>query len=918
MPDGAQAWKIIKTPGSHTDRIAQACDRCRSKKIKCDGKRPHCSHCVSVGFECKTSDKLTRRAFPRGYTEALEDRIRQLEAENNKLLGILDLKDEQMELTNRVSSVMVRKSSTASASPNPTSTDKSTSAKVSTTKATNNSGTTSPVSPTSVSSDDDCEPYTVRQAKVISSDGSFRGASAGGAFLKVLSDRFRPKSPKVVPLIQQLFTNLSRSSDYDRYTDATAPTKRIAFFEAQSTLSFLNQLYIPPMVITDRLVSTYFSEWHAMFPVLDHCQFLADYRLFNELMAASSMDKTPATFRRHEQNYAAKMSVDIKYFATTLLLVCSLAAHFIAPQIADVVSIPELERNWRSLLEMPHVILPLASTTASTRLLAAYNLALTYSLHVNAIDDIWKYRSLVSASCHRMGLNRCQDGLRYENGTALTPYDQEIRQRLFWVSYIQDTFVASFMGTNQSFILEEVKCGLPSVDDEGLQHLRDSDFSDSEETKNTPHCFRAMISFSQVLSEVMSALYTLSKTSQSYKVIIELENKLQKWHRELPSDLKFEFANGMPVPTCGGVHQKSPLLYLMYNYAKILIHLPALCGESLNNTTQNAASIAVIQSAKSYVHVSNYLRVRNVLPTLCLNPSGVSAQLMLVILYGSVDYSKGGSLLQEVRQMVPQCIEGLNSDMKLQIPGSINLDSYDLLEEISSIILSFPARKKSSNEVKRRGSRVVDSYTEKNALPAVKQAPSAPMPIAVKEEAVFKDEALFNDIHVKIENSPPEPHDSLEHFLGTNSMVTPAHTASAPSSTNGEDDFKATTTFSQASSACGQLEQTRESWDVIDDSFKNLMMPSVSATNCNIRSLSVGNHSMALDYTHNNGQGHHHHNHNQQHQQQHHHSIPADLFAPLHPQQLTATGFTDIDKVRPAAGDNFDWGVNGILDWDWK
>lgn len=841
-----------------------------------------------MGFECKTSDKLTRRAFPRGYTEALEDRIRQLEAENNKLLGILDLKDEQMEMINRVSSVMDRKDSktpTATASPQtqtPTLT---------TTQTPTPTKETTPLSP---SSED--EPYTIRQAKVISSDGSFRGASAGGAFLKVLSDRFRPKNPKVVPLIQQLFTNLSRSSDYDSYNDASAPTKRIAFVEAQSTLSFLNQLYLPPMVITDRLVSTYFSEWHAMFPVLDHCQFLADYRLFNELMAASSMDKTPAMFRKHEQTYAAKMSVDIKYFATTLLLVCSLAAHFIAPQIADIVSIPELERNWRSLLEMPHVILPLASTTASTRLLAAYNLALTYSLHVNAIDDIWKYRSLVSATCHRMGLNRCQDGLRYENGTALTPYDQEIRQRLFWVSYIQDTFVASFMGTNQSFILEEVKCGLPSVDDEGLQHLRDTD-SASVSDSNAPHCFRAMISFSQVLSEVISALYTLSKTSQSYKVIIELENKLQQWHRELPADLKFEFANGMPVPTCGGVHQKSPLLYLMYNYAKILIHLPALCGESHNSSTQNAASIAVIQSAKSYVQVSNYLRVRNVLPTLCLNPSGVSAQLMLVILYGSVDYSKGGSLLQEVRQMVPQCIEGLNSDMKLQIPGSVNLDSYDLLEEISTIILAFPARKKSTTEIKRRGSRVVERPEE----PVV-----ASVPIPIKEEVLFKD-TLFQDIQVKLENSPPEPYDTLEHFLGTKAMVTPAHTASAPSSTNGEDDFKTTTTFSQANSACGQLEQTRESWDVIDDSFKTLMMPSnpTGGAHCAMRSLSVGNHSMALDY---------------QNQHQHQNSIPADLFAPLHPQQLTATGFTDIDKMRGGVGQGevFDWGVNGILDWDWK
>ncbi|ODV58456.1 DNA-binding transcription factor CAT8 ASCRUDRAFT_21169, partial [Ascoidea rubescens DSM 1968] len=76
--------KVIRTPGSHTERVAQACDRCRSKKTRCDGKRPQCSQCAAVGFECKISDRLSRRAFPRGYTETLEERVRELEAENKK------------------------------------------------------------------------------------------------------------------------------------------------------------------------------------------------------------------------------------------------------------------------------------------------------------------------------------------------------------------------------------------------------------------------------------------------------------------------------------------------------------------------------------------------------------------------------------------------------------------------------------------------------------------------------------------------------------------------------------------------------------------------------------------------------------------------------------------------------------------
>lgn len=95
--------KLIKCGSSQT-RIAQACDRCRSKKIRCDGIRPCCSQCANVGFECKTSDKLSRRAFPRGYTESLEERVRVLEQETRELKELLDSKDEQLDMLSRIHS----------------------------------------------------------------------------------------------------------------------------------------------------------------------------------------------------------------------------------------------------------------------------------------------------------------------------------------------------------------------------------------------------------------------------------------------------------------------------------------------------------------------------------------------------------------------------------------------------------------------------------------------------------------------------------------------------------------------------------------------------------------------------------------------------------------------------------------------
>lgn len=94
--------KVIKLGTSAQSRIAQACDRCRSKKIRCDGISPCCTQCANVGFECKTSDKLSRRAFPRGYTESLEERVRLLETETKELKVLLDEKDEKIDILSKI------------------------------------------------------------------------------------------------------------------------------------------------------------------------------------------------------------------------------------------------------------------------------------------------------------------------------------------------------------------------------------------------------------------------------------------------------------------------------------------------------------------------------------------------------------------------------------------------------------------------------------------------------------------------------------------------------------------------------------------------------------------------------------------------------------------------------------------------
>ncbi|PKY00179.1 C6 transcription factor [Aspergillus campestris IBT 28561] len=53
-------------------RVSRACDRCRSKKDKCDGLRPACTACRASGLTCSYDPHAKKRGLPEGYVRGLE------------------------------------------------------------------------------------------------------------------------------------------------------------------------------------------------------------------------------------------------------------------------------------------------------------------------------------------------------------------------------------------------------------------------------------------------------------------------------------------------------------------------------------------------------------------------------------------------------------------------------------------------------------------------------------------------------------------------------------------------------------------------------------------------------------------------------------------------------------------------------
>ncbi|KAF4637472.1 hypothetical protein G7Y89_g617 [Cudoniella acicularis] len=76
---------VVKKKLQSSTRTGQACDRCKVRKIRCDGLPGGCSPCLQNNTECRTTDRITGRATSRGYVEGIEQQNRDLQQQVREL-----------------------------------------------------------------------------------------------------------------------------------------------------------------------------------------------------------------------------------------------------------------------------------------------------------------------------------------------------------------------------------------------------------------------------------------------------------------------------------------------------------------------------------------------------------------------------------------------------------------------------------------------------------------------------------------------------------------------------------------------------------------------------------------------------------------------------------------------------------------
>ncbi|EEH22024.1 hypothetical protein PABG_04235 [Paracoccidioides brasiliensis Pb03] len=348
MP-GILPMKVIKVGNSSQSRVAQACDRCRSKKIRCDGIRPCCSQCAYVGFECKTSDKLSRRAFPRGYTESLEDRVRALEAEVRELKGLLDEKDEKIDVLSRLHSF-------------------STSRRASLQDSTGLGASNRDDSSKSAASEKRDELIRVQHSCSLLRKPTINAPFTGPSSTRASIDAFASK------------LEISGKSASGISTDVLLSEAFLPVWSSQESSPPQRR---QPRLITDQLVNIFFQEWAPIYPVLHRPTML---KIYGDYVS------DPDAFE-NDKYYTAQLNL--------IFGISAISAYSRVPQDPTF-----FELNWQPRLDaLAHDV--------SLPGLQCYILAQIYYSIKADYKSLLRYRGLAVGVCHQLGLHQSQRGFSF-------------------------------------------------------------------------------------------------------------------------------------------------------------------------------------------------------------------------------------------------------------------------------------------------------------------------------------------------------------------------------------------------------------------------------------------------------------------------------------------------------------------------
>ncbi|KAE8355198.1 fungal-specific transcription factor domain-containing protein [Aspergillus coremiiformis] len=575
-PDDSKPAKE-SLPMQKRRRVTRACDECRRKKIKCDGKQP-CTHCTVYSYECTYDQPSNRRRNPAPqYVEALEARLHKAEALLRVVLPDINLDDPRFdEHATEQMLAAVKREKQQHQQPSIT---------------TNGSNPSTIPTPTDAPPDGCCEESLLES--MVDNSGyldlddqghwDYHGHTSGIIFLRRLRKQLGAVDIAVPtlrsrPIAQMLDSPKSASeSPQDSSLPPThdLPSRDIArrlchnaFEDGCSLMRFVHEPSF--YAVFDRIYDTppeqYTNEEHSFLPLL--YIVMAVGCLFSD-DGAGTLDLS---------GYESAIGQGFQYFKAGRQLL----------EITDC-------RDLTSLQTICFMVLFLQSSAK--------------------LSTCYSYVGIALRSALRLGLHRSVSA-------NFNPLEQELRKRVFWVVRKMDVYVSTLLGLPQMLSDDDIDQEYPvSIDGE---------FITSDGILPTPPDYTPLMAganahtrLSNIMLKVVKYIYPVknaqhrSESDQRYVVshskIREIERDLQAWMEELPAALR----PGTEVsPQLERVRQ---LLRISYAHVQVVMYRPFLHYVSSGSQARGvdrrsyACAAACVSVSRNIVHITTGMHKRALL-----------------------------------------------------------------------------------------------------------------------------------------------------------------------------------------------------------------------------------------------------------------------------------------------------------------
>ncbi|KAL1969186.1 hypothetical protein VTN77DRAFT_440 [Rasamsonia byssochlamydoides] len=500
-----------------TGRTIQACDRCRLKKVRCDGAVPTCGRCQRVGLECLTTVKLNRKSYPRSYTESIEQRLRQLEAEVHRLRDSNAIKDKRIKELESLNTRPAVYGQPNSSSPRGT-------VPLITARPDSFSKHNARALP-----DEPLSREVGRMNLDASGVGRFMGSSSGIFFVGTAEQKLARIS-KPPGKIGEALLRVDIDDDTTQY-----PLQPPIDNEQASII-------LPPLETAVTYIDAWFDSWKFLLPILHRPSFMDEV---NDLYSAPP-----------EQRDRAFLAL----FFLVLALGCR---HLFLTGVAN-------QGSPTVIAEGKDVDLFCQSSKFRDNILASNDLR---TLQFQEVLAMWYLytgkRSLafqVTGSMTRLALEL---GLhRHTRRFHFNPLITELRKRAFWVCYMLDNFLSAIEGLPKTLRDRDIDVELPSdVDDDFV--TADEYLLSLPGEPTGMLLFVSLIKVVRILSNTLESLYTTTERRQAVTKIESIDRLLDEWLHNLPDHLHLD-------PAAQGTDPAVAFLHLTYLYTRFVAHRVAI------------------------------------------------------------------------------------------------------------------------------------------------------------------------------------------------------------------------------------------------------------------------------------------------------------------------------------------------------